>query len=81
MRACAPTGIAAANIELEGTPIAASTVHSFFDFNTSYQSNLDLGQTTNAKVDCLLNLEVLLLDEVSMLDTDFWHAMITLFDI
>ena len=61
--------------------MAASTVHSFFDFNTSYQSNLDLGQTTNAKVDCLLNLEVLLLDEVSMLDTDFWHAMTILLDM
>ena len=30
-QACAPTGIAAANIDLDGTDVGASTIHSLFD--------------------------------------------------
>ena len=32
-KAAAPTGIAAANIEVEGTSIGASTVHALFEFD------------------------------------------------
>ncbi len=75
VRACAPTGIAAANIELEGTVVSASTLHCFFDFDGCYESRLDSSKTTNEKVDAVINLDVLMLDEVSMLDTDIWEAM------
>ena len=75
VRACAPTGIAAANIELEGTVVSASTLHCFFDFDGCYESRLDFSKTTNEKVDAVINLDVLMLDEVSMLDTDIWEAM------
>ncbi len=36
---------------------------------------MDFNKTTNEKVDALLGLEVLMLDEVSMLDVDIWEAM------
>ena len=64
VRACAPTGIAAANIELEGTKVSASTLHCLFDFDGSFESRLDFSKTTNEKVGALIALEVLLLDEV-----------------
>ena len=50
VRACAPTGIAAANIELEGTGVSASTLHSFFDFDGSFESRLDFSKTTDETV-------------------------------
>lgn len=65
VRACAPTGIAAANIELEGSAVSASTLHCFFDLDGSYESRLDFSKTTNEKVDAVINLDVLMLDEVS----------------
>ena len=75
VRACAPTGIAAAHIELEGTAVSASTLHCFFDFDGSYESRLDFSKTTNEKVDAVIHLGVLMIDEVSMLDTDIREAM------
>ena len=64
VRACAPTGIASANIELEGSAVSASTLHCFFDLDGSYESRLDFSKTTNEKVDAVINLDVLMLDEV-----------------
>ena len=40
-KAAAPTGIAAANIEIDGTDICAATLHSVFDLDGKYESNLD----------------------------------------
>lgn len=69
------SGIAAANIELEGTNVGASTIHNMFDFDGSYESKLDFSKTSTDKVRALLSLQVLFLDEVSMLDVDIWDAM------
>ena len=74
-KACAPTGIAAANIELEGTLVGASTMHNMFDFDGSYASKLDFNKTSTDKVRALISLQVLFFDEVSMLDVDIWDAM------
>ena len=65
-KAAAPTGIAAANIEIEGTDVCASTIHALYDLDVDYQSKLDFTKIDNPKVKALLNMKVLLLDEVSM---------------
>ena len=44
-KAAAPTGIAAANIEVEGTDVFASTLHNVFDLDSAYNSNLDFTKT------------------------------------
>ena len=38
-KAAAPTGIAAANIEIDGTDVCAATLHSVFDLDGEYKSN------------------------------------------
>merc|ERR1712155_497837 len=40
-KAAAPTGIAAANVEIDGTQVSATTVHNLFDFNSEHVSQLD----------------------------------------
>ena len=61
-------GIAAANVEIAGTEVSATTVHNLFDFDQDYTSKLDFAKVTQTKVAALIKLAVLLLDEVSMLD-------------
>ena len=46
-----------------------------FDFDGLYESKLDFNKTTTDKVRAFLSLQVLFLDEVSMLDVDIWDAM------
>ena len=53
------SGIAAANIELEGTNVGASTIHNMFDFDGSYESKLDFSKTSTDRVRALLSLQVL----------------------
>ena len=38
VKAGAPTGIAAANIEIEGTDVVGQTIHSLFDLDNEYKS-------------------------------------------
>lgn len=64
MRAAAPTGIAAANIEVDGTDIAATTIHALFEFDAELQTKLDFARADNKKVALLTELQLLLLDEV-----------------
>ena len=74
-KAAAPTGIAAANIELEGTKINASTMHTMFSIGgDAYESKLDFTKS-DEKVKELVNSRVLLFDEVSMLDNEIWDAI------
>ena len=67
-KAAAPTGIAATNVEIEGTEVNATTIHNLFDLDEEYTSKLDFAKITKSKVAALIQLQVLLLDEVSMLD-------------
>ena len=66
VRAAAPTGIAAANIEVENTDIGATTIHALFEFDADYQTKLDFTKTDHKKVAQLVEMSILLLDEVSM---------------
>jgi hypothetical protein len=74
-RAAAPTGIAASNIEIEGTDVSAVTLHYLFDLDTDFKTKLDLSKLSNSKVADLMAMQVLLLDEVSMMDVDCWATI------
>ena len=66
-RAACPTGIAASNIEIDGTSVSACTLHSMFELETDAdgtRSNLDFSKPGAEKVGTVLSMEVLLLDEV-----------------
>ena len=62
-KACAPTGIAAANVEIEGTDVAATTIHAMLDMDTDLKTKLDFAMVGDNKVAALLALEVLFIDE------------------
>ena len=64
-KACAPTGIAAANVEIDGTDVSASTIHAMLDLDTDLKSKLDFAKQSHDKVAALMALEVLFVDEVS----------------
>ena len=66
-KAAAPTGIAAANIEIPRTDVRASTLHALFEFDNEYKTKIDFTKQVQSVVE-LLHLNVLLLDEVSMID-------------
>jgi hypothetical protein len=55
-----------ANVEIPGSDVAASTLHSLFDLDIELKSKLDFSKLDHEKVKLLVKLEVLLLDEVSM---------------
>ena len=38
VKAGAPTGIAASNVEVDGTDVCAQTIHSLFDLDNEYKS-------------------------------------------
>ena len=55
--AAAPTGIAAANIDIEGTDICAATLHSVFDLDGAYKSKLDFTKPGAEKVAAILKMK------------------------
>jgi len=79
-KSAAPTGIAASNIELQGTDIIASTFHHMLGMDSEMQSKLDFTDVTNAKVQNLLSMKVFLFDEVSMVDSDCWWQLESIFE-
>ena len=74
-------GIAAANIEIEKTEVAATTIHNLMEFDNEYRTKLDFAKLSHAKAAALMVLEVLLLDEVSMLDTDCFTGICNVLSI
>ena len=62
-RAAAPTGIAASNIEIDGTEICAATLHNVFGLDSECSSSLDFTKPGVDKVAAILKMKVLLLDE------------------
>ena len=56
--------------------MSATTLHAMFDFDTDLTTKLDFAKGgSNKKIKALLELEVLFLDEISMIDVDAWLAM------
>ena len=64
---------------LVGTDVQASTIHALLELDYDLKSKLDLAKTEHPKVAALLALEVLFIDEVSMIDVDCWSAVSELF--
>ena len=63
----APTGIAAANVEVEGTDVNAVTIHKLFQMtigaDNELESRLDFDNVNDPWVERLLGAQILLLDE------------------
>ena len=53
-------------------------MHNTFGFDGEYESRLDFSKTTDQKVAELIALQLLLLDEVSMLDVDIVASVFSL---
>ncbi len=77
VRCAAPTGIAAANIEITGSDVKATTLHSLYDLDGELTSRLDFAKISHPKVQEVMLIQVLLIDEFSMLDVDAWCAVET----
>ena len=52
-------------MEIEGTDVSASTIHTLFDLDTEFKSKLDFAKLSNTRVADLMSMDVLLLDEAS----------------
>ena len=57
-KAAAPTGIAAANVEVEGTDVTATTLHALLELDGELKTKLDLAKLDHAKVAALMKLQV-----------------------
>ena len=64
---------------LVGTDVQATTIHALLELDYNLKSKLDLAKTGHPKVAALLALEVLFIDEVSMIDVDCWTTVSELF--
>jgi ATP-dependent DNA helicase PIF1 len=66
---CAPTGVAALNV-------GGQTIHSLFGFPFGYLANEDLGRHMHRRTrEVLKTLDVLVVDEISMVNADMMDAM------
>ena len=54
VKAAAPTGIAAANVEVSGTDVAATTIHALLDLDGELHSRLDFSRLDDDKVAFLM---------------------------
>ncbi len=61
-------GIAAANIEIEGCNVSATTIHNLFDLDGTLTSKLDFSKANVEKVANLVQMQVLFLDEARCSD-------------
>ena len=75
VEACAPTGIAAARLQVPRTPVRAYTLHTLFALNIEGESTLDPNKQGDAKTERLSRMTVLIVDECSMIDDGTWLAM------
>jgi len=58
-----PQGIAAANVDIPGTDVAASTIHALFDLDGDMTTKLDFAKVGEPKVAFLLAMQVLMIDD------------------
>jgi GTPase SAR1 family protein len=66
----APTGVAAINVE-------GQTVHSFFGFGIDILTTDNVGAAKGKKIDVIKNLDMLIIDEISMVRSDLMDAIDT----
>ena len=73
-KATAPTGIAAANNEIEGTNIVSTTLHQLFGLGYDLESKHDFTNKHDPSVAELFGMNVLLIDEGSMITREDCHT-------
>ena len=73
--ACAPTGIAAARLNVPRTPVHAYTIHNLFALDIQLQSKIDPSRPEQEDTRRLSHMTVLIIDEVSMIDDACWLAI------
>ena len=66
---------------IDGTNVSASTIHNLFDLDHNYESKLDFSKGNLQKVAELVQMQALLLDEVSMLDRDIFMSITRLLNL
>ncbi len=66
---------------IERTSVSASTIHNLFDLDNTYATKMDLSKGNTEKVARLVQMEVLLLDEYSMLDCDIFRSIATILNL
>ena len=59
----------------QGTDIRATTIHHLFDFDGEFTTRLDFTKIDQDKVRQILELQLLMWDEVSMVDTNCWNKV------
>ena len=67
-------------VGVAGTEVAAMTIHALLDLNPDMESKLDFTKG-NPKTAVLMSLDVLFIDEVSMIDVDCWQAVAQAFSV
>ena len=73
--ACAPTGIAAARIRIQRTPVRAFTLHYLFGLNAALEGKFDPSKPQDERLLRLVKTQVLFTDEASMIDDATWLAV------
>lgn len=66
----APTGVAAINVE-------GQTIHSFFGLGIDILTSDNVSAATGKKIDLLRNIDILIIDEISMVRADLMDAIDT----
>ena len=68
-------------MEIPGTDVSAITIHNLLDLDGDLQTKLDFAKLGHPKVAALMSLEVLFIDEVSMIDIYCCRTITTMFSI
>ena len=71
----APTGIAAARINVPRTPVHAYTLHYLLGLNVDLETTLDATSLKDEKTARRAKTQVLFADETSMIDDVVWSCM------
>ena len=76
MEACAPTGIAAARLNVPRTPVRAYTAHTLFKLNILMESTINPTKALDEGGKRVQRMTVLIADEHSMFDDGLWAAIV-----
>ena len=75
VHACAPTGIAAARINVPRTPVHSYTLHYLLGLNVGLETTLDATSLKDEKTARLAKTKVLFTYEASMIDDVTWSCV------
>ena len=79
VKAAAPTGIAASNIDVPGTAVGAETLHFLLAMDGELNTKFDVSRQDDPKIQELNVIQVLMIDEFSMIDTETYSKVVAIF--